>query len=112
MKPDHIRSYERCPKIAEKFNADELKKMLEDLVKVVKVGYRERSLNEWKRIAARAVALIYLRAIVMSRIGKLDEEKIQEMMKNGIEDMYTPCNVGADVMEPLPWLSDNDIEYI
>lgn len=112
MKPDHIRSYERCPKIAEKFNADELKKMLEDLVKVVKVGYRERSLNEWKRIAARAVALISLRAIVMSRIGKLDEEKIFELMKDGIKDMYTPCSAGADVMEHLPWLTDKDMECI
>ena len=112
MKPDHARSYYRLPKIAKEFHDDKLKVMLEELAKKVKNEGGKMTSDEWRLAAKRAVALISLKAIVLSRIGKLDEEKIQEMMKNGIEDMYTPCNVGADVMEPLPWLSDNDIEYI
>lgn len=112
MKPDHARSYYRLPKIAKEFHADKIKVMLEELAKKVKNEGGKMTSDEWRLAAKRAVALISLKAIVLSRIGKLDEEKIQEMMKNGIEDMYTPCNVGADVMEPLPWLSDNDIEYI
>lgn len=112
MKPDHIRSYQRLPKIAQQFNALKLKEMLEDLFKQVKLGYKDRTLNEWIKISKKAVALISLRAIVLSRIGKLDDEKIEELMKDGVEDMYTSCNVTADVMEPLPWLNDDDIECI
>ena len=112
MKPDHIRSYQRLPKIAQQFNAPKLKVMLEDLLKIVKFGYRERSENEWLKLARKAVALISLRAIVLSRIDRLDEKKIEELINDGIEDMYTSCNVGADVMEPLPWLGDNDVECI
>lgn len=112
MKPDHIRSYQRMPKIAEKFHSKKLKELCEDLYNQVKIGYRDRPMNEWRKFAKRAVALLSFKAIVLSRLGKLDEEKIQEMMNNGIEDMYTSCNVTADLMLPLPWLKDDDIEYI
>lgn len=112
MKPDHIRSYERLPKIAAEFNALELQEMLFELLKYVKSDVRGRSMNEWRQLAKKAVALTSIQAIVLSRIGKLDEKKINELMAVGIDNMYTSCNVGGDVLPPLPWLTDDDVEYI
>lgn len=112
MKPDHVRSYERLPKIAAEFHAKELAAMLEDFVSYVKFDMRNRTMDEWRQLSKKAVALISIEAIVLSRIGKLDDEKINELMKVGIEDMYTSCNVGPDILPPLPWLSDDDNEYI
>lgn len=112
MKPDHVRSYERLPKIAAEFYAMELKDMLLELLKYVKSDIRGRSMNEWRRLAQKGIALTSIQAIVLSRLGKLDEEKINELMLVGIEDMYTSCNSSGDILPPLPWLTDDDIEYI
>jgi hypothetical protein len=111
MLPDHVRSYERLPRIAESFFAPKLKAQLLALVKFVH-AQKTRSVIEWRKLANRAVAMISMAAIIHSRMGTLTEAKIQELMRVGIEDMYTPITVDPGVLPPLPWLTTEDVERI
>jgi hypothetical protein len=109
LTPDHVRSYERLPKIAAAFFASELEIKLRDLVVEVK-RKPKRPMGEWRKLAARAIGLLSIPAVIYSRIGKLTEEKIQELIRVGIDDMYEPISVGPDVIETPSWLKDEDLE--
>jgi hypothetical protein len=54
--------------------------------------------------------LVSLEALIYTRLGTLTEEKIQELMRVGIEDMYTRINVDFDILGALPWLDENSLE--
>jgi hypothetical protein len=109
LAPDHLRSYERLPKIVAALFAPKLEKIMADFVVQVK-KVPKRPIGEWRRLAARAIALCSVPAIVYSRVGKLTPEKIEELVRVGIDDLYEPLGVGPDVIPPLPWLRDEDLE--
>jgi hypothetical protein len=111
LAPDHVRSYERMIGIAEGLKAPRLAKRLKELVAEVKKK-AVRSSGEWHRLAARAIGICSLPAIILDRIGKLTEERIEEFVRVGIEDHYTPVTVGPDILPPLPWLTEDDIEQL
>lgn len=111
MKPDHVRSYERLPKIAQAFYADQLANIFSDMIKEIKSN-QETSPGEWKQYANKAIGLLSLSAIVYSRQGRLDEERIEVFMRIGIEDAYTSVNVPIDLHPILPWLTENDFESV
>ena len=112
LKHDHVRSYSRLPRIAEQFNAPELKKLLESFNEYVNSSTSQRSEKEWKEIADKAVALSSIQAIVYSRMGLLVPEKIDELIAIGVEDIYVSCNVDTDILPPLRWLADEPLECI
>jgi hypothetical protein len=111
QQPDHIRSYERLPRIVDGLYATDLVPKCVQLVKEVKAK-PQRSMQEWRKLAARGIALTSLAAIVESRLGILTEERFQELIRVGIDDMYVPVNVGVDVLPVLPWLTAADMEQM
>jgi hypothetical protein len=111
MQPNHMKSYERLPMIADGMNAPQLHAYVSIFLSQVKEE-PNRSMQEWKRLAARAIALISLPAIIMSRLGLLNESTIKYLTRVGIEDMYETVNVTADILPPLPWLTEADVEQL
>jgi hypothetical protein len=110
MAPNHIRSYERLPRIADAFHAKELAAELINFVKTVK-SVADRPIGEWRRFTRTAVALISIPALMHSRMGTLTQELREELLEIGIEDIYTPVNVEFDVLPPLPWLTEDDLRF-
>jgi hypothetical protein len=112
LQPDHVRSYEKIPWIAaELFAPDSHLKMLRDFVAEVKRDPK-RNMKQWRALAARAIALCSMPALILARLGKLTPEKIDELVRVGIDDMYTPVNVDADVLPLLPWLTEEDLDQM
>jgi hypothetical protein len=111
MQPNHMRSYERLPMIADGMHAPQLQAYVTMFVKEIR-DRPDRSIAEWRKTAARAIALISLTAVTLSRLGKLTEGILAHLTKVGIEDFYEPVNVGVDVLPVLPWLTDADLEQI
>jgi hypothetical protein len=62
------------------------------------------------RLAQVGIGLLNLRTIIAARKGRLTDEFLEERIRMGIEDMYTPVNVGADMYPVLPWLTEADLE--
>ena len=112
LQPDHIRTYERLPLIVSAFDSQDLKQELLNLSNIVKVKPGERSRQEWQEIANRAIGLSSLIVIICSRLGKLTDEIRNEAIALGIQDMYIPCTLTPDIMDPLPWLSEKDMETL
>jgi hypothetical protein len=108
LRNDHIKSYERLPKIAESCGALELAKELERFVWEVKKGAEGRGSGEWRKLARKGVALVSVSAMMLSKMGMLTKEKREELYRVGIDDMYTSVNVTCDLLPTLPWLSDDD----
>jgi hypothetical protein len=109
IKPDHVRTYERMAKIAQAYSCPELIPRINALVDEVKAE-GEKSQAEWRRLAQRGIALLSLSTIIAARTGGLTDEFLEERIRIGIEDMYTPANVGADVYPVLPWLTEADLD--
>jgi hypothetical protein len=109
LRPDHVRSTERLPRIARAFHAEALAAELEALAAAARAG---RSAEGWAALAAQAVMLISLAALTHSRLGTLTPALRAQLLAQGVEDMYTPVTVGADVLEPLPWLAPGDAEAV
>jgi hypothetical protein len=107
--PDHVRSYQRLSRIAEAYNVD-MSAYLLPLSR--EVASKKKSMAQWRKLANRAIALMSLAAIIHARRGSLTPEKLEELEHVGIEDMYTPVNVGANIMPMLPWLTLADIEEL
>ena len=109
MQPDHFRSYERLPIIANAFIApelaDELTRFVEDLQR-----NKPTTPGEWRKKAAYGIAMISIKAIMLSKMGMLTEEKKQEMIKDGIDDMYEPINTETDLLDNLPWLEEAELD--
>jgi hypothetical protein len=106
--PDHIRSYQRLPRIARGYNSTfDFGPLMREVG-----SEKKRSIAEWRKLAKRGIALGSLAAIIHSRLGTLTPEKVEELEGVGIEDMYTPINVDASIMPMLPWLTAADIEQV
>lgn len=103
MEPSHIRSYERLPKIAKAFFANDLVTELTQLVVRAK-SLPNRTQEEWRIIADEAISLISITALGSSRIRPLSDEQRRELKTVGIEDMFTPINVDIETLPQLPWL--------
>jgi hypothetical protein len=98
------------PVIAEAFEAPELKIELAEFVSQLEKN-KPVSQQEWRSHAQKAVALISIGAIVASKMGTLNAEKREELIRIGIEDMYTSVSSRADVIEKLPWIDEDRFEY-
>jgi hypothetical protein len=108
--PDHLRSYQRLSRIAEAYNTD-LSVYLRPLNREV-ASPKKKSMAQWRKLANRAIALMSLAAIIHARRGSLTPEKLEELEHVGIEDLYSPLTVGADIMPTLPWLTPADLEEL
>lgn len=110
MKPDHVRTYERLPKVAEAFSCSELVDRLNILLTEVKSEPEKKTAEDWRKLAQRGIGLTSLTVIIASRAGRLTEAVIDEAIAVGIEDLYTPVNVSVDVFPTLPWIQEEDME--
>jgi hypothetical protein len=43
-------------------------------------------------------------------MGRLTQEKRQELIRVGIDDMYTPVNFRPDIIDCLPWISEERLD--
>lgn len=111
LKPNHIRSYERLPRIAKAFGVNQLYKIFSNMLSEIK-SKSNISTGEWREYANKAIGLLSTRAIIYSKLGKLTDEYIEEFIRIGIDDAYTSVNVGPDIHPMLPWLTEEDIEEI
>jgi hypothetical protein len=109
MKPDHLRTYEKMPRIKEAHFCPQMTSRVGDLLAEVHSD-EVKNADDWRRVAQVGIALLSLKAIIAARTGELTEELVEEMIAIGIEDMYTPVNVAADVYPVLPWLTVTDLE--
>jgi hypothetical protein len=108
--PDHLRSYQRIARIAEASGADLSPYLAPLMAEVAEAKGKTKSIAEWRRLARRAIAMVSLAGIIHARRGSLTPEKLEELERVGIEDMYTPVNVDGSVMPVLPWLTQADLE--
>lgn len=111
MKPDHVRTYERLPKIAQAFSCPQLENLFNEIITEIKAK-PNMTQGEWKEYANKAISLLSTSAIIYSKLGQLDDEKINYLMRIGIEDVYTSVNVGADIHPLLPWNTEDELETI
>ncbi|OHT04078.1 TPR Domain containing protein [Tritrichomonas foetus] len=109
MKPDHQRTYEKLPLIAEAFGAPRIKAQLELNLKKIAEG-TVKTENQWKQLAQYSSVAISLTSLILSKNRSLTEEMLQEMLKRGIDDMYTPVNLKPDMFPMLPWVPRDSLE--
>jgi hypothetical protein len=109
MKPDHVRTYERMPRIIEAHFCPELLPRVERLLVEVH-GLKSGTAEEWGRLAGQGIALLSLSTIILARMGRLTDEVLAQRVSVGIEDMYCPINVPPDVHPLLPWLTEDDLD--
>jgi hypothetical protein len=104
-----VRTYERIPRIIEAHFCPELLPRIEKLLDEVH-RLDPGTAAEWQRLAGLGIALLSLRTIIQARIGALTDDALEEMVGVGIEDMYYPINLPADVHPILPWLTEQDLD--
>lgn len=105
IKPDHIRTYGRLPKLAKAFFSPNLEELFNDMLKSIK-DQANISENDWNTYSKRAIGLLSLKAIIKSRLHKLSESEIDGFIQTGIEDAFTPVNVSSEQHPLLPWQTD------
>jgi hypothetical protein len=110
MKHDHWRSYERLPLLAEKMQAPALRAELAEFVQELK-SHRPESEGQCAAAAKKAIAMLSVTVMMESKKGTLTEERRKEMLRVGIDDCYTSLSFGKDVLPPLPWVADEDLEW-
>lgn len=111
MKPDHMKTYERLPKIIKAYKVPQIEAIFSEMKEEIG-GKAHITQGEWSAYAAKAIALLSVSAIVQSKLGKLTDEKIEELILIGIEDAFTSVNVPLDYHPILPWLTEEDLESI
>jgi hypothetical protein len=109
MKPDHRRSYERCPVIAEAFAAMTLKQEFEDLVSRIESDPPQTS-DDWKVLAKRAIGMLSVRSISLTMSPPEKEGKCA-FQDIGADDLFLPINVSPKVHSLLPHLRESDLEH-
>jgi hypothetical protein len=109
MQPDHWKSFQRLPLIAEAFEALALRAELAEMVAEID-RRKPMSARQWRKYASVGIAMISVSAIMASRMGQLSDAKREELVRLGIEDMYTPVSSRSDVMEMLPWVDESRLE--
>jgi hypothetical protein len=105
LRNDHWRSYLRLALVVGQFGAAGLAQQLGRMVKEIEQN-RPGSESGWRKYARRAIAMTSMSAIVAAKLGCLGEERIEELVRVGVDDMFAPVNVGGDVMECLPWVPE------
>ena len=108
MKPDHERTYLRLPKSAAAFKATQLVDDFKTIVEIVENKQRA-DIEDWKNLAKTAIGLTSITAIAFAACGKLTKEIKDQLIESGIEDFYTPVNIGLQ-HSILPWLKETDLE--
>lgn len=115
MKPDHLRTYERIPRLLREFGAgeladeaDELFEEAEELAAETKTG--DEAIKRWKELAERGIFLLSVPAIIYSMEGELTKERRKEIMETGIDDIYAPINWDPSVHPMLPFIKKNEID--
>jgi hypothetical protein len=111
MKPDHVRTYERMPRIVEAHFCPQLLPRVKGLLDEVHAD-EEKSAEDWERMSRMGIALLSLSVMIAARTRKITEAYLDEMCQLGIEDMYTPVNVPAAAHPLLPWLTAADLEVV
>ena len=109
MQPDHLKSYERLPLIASMFDAPDLAKELTTFVSDLKEN-KPATTGEWRKKANYAVAMISIKALMLSKMDMLTDAAREELIKDGIDDMYEPIAVDLDLLDNLPWLEESDLD--
>jgi hypothetical protein len=108
MQSDHWKSYQRLPLIVENFGCQRLKSEMELFLSKLET-HRPSSNGEWNQAAAKAISMLSITAIMEEMTQTLSPNRRNELRRIGIEDCYTPIQVGLDVMEQLPWLDDSEL---
>lgn len=107
MNPKHKKSYMMMKNIALMFGLDELAREMDKITqKVESDDQNNLSDREWSRLAKRAIALLSLEAFALSKDGKLTEDKIEHLMKVGIEDCYCELPCSTNLVANLPWINE------
>jgi Tfp pilus assembly protein PilF len=110
IKADEILLYEVLLKISEFLRfGEQITNLLRDIVNECR---KVKDLEEWSALSKKAIAVSSLKAMMLSFLGKLDKEKIEWLIKVGIEDLFTSVNQPVSACECLPWLSEDDIEIV
>jgi hypothetical protein len=112
MKPDHLRTYEKMPRIMKAHFCPQLVPRIERLLQEVHRLNQGSDEEEWQRVAGLGIALLSLTTIIQARIGEVTEEFLEEMVRVGINDMYCPINVPGDVHPLLPWVTEQELDHI
>jgi hypothetical protein len=108
--PDRLEFYDVLPKTAEFFGFDS--HVVEELKTIARTAKRTKDATKWRGLARRAVAVSSLKALMLSANGELTEDRIEWLMKVGVEDLYTSVNQPVSALPLLPWLSDGDLEVV
>ena len=110
MKPDHKNSYTKISKIATAFRAKQLIPELEAIEKDVTENANNKTKEEWEALSKRVIGLLSITALTLAAKDELTDEKKDELIKEGIENMFDPVNVPAASYPILPWLTPADLE--
>jgi hypothetical protein len=73
MKPDHVRTYERMPKIMEAFLCPQLLPRVNALLGEVH-GLGAGTPEQWKRLTGIGIALLSLTTIIWARVAEVTDE--------------------------------------
>jgi hypothetical protein len=111
MKPDHIRTYERLPRIAEAHFCPQIMPRIKRLVEEVKAD-TEKTAEDWLRLSRVGIALMSLAVMIAARTNALTDAYFEQMCEVGIEDMFTPVNAPFEAHPILPWLTNEDMEVV
>lgn len=111
MNPKHQKSYLMMKNVALMFGLDGLARKMDAVAQKV-TEYSESqnpvSDREWNNIAQKAIALLSLEAFALSKEGNLTDEKIDHLMKVGIEDCYCEIPCSTNLVASLPWINEGD----
>jgi hypothetical protein len=103
MRPSHVWSYELLARVSERYSAPDVTCELVQLAHEAKD--RDHCEHEWRALAAKAIAWSSLSTIIAARAGGATPEFIEQAMRTGIEDVYTPINVDSQFASPPPWVT-------
>ena len=106
IQPDHVRTYEKLPYIAEAFSAPAAKKGFLELIEKTKEA---KTMDDWKVLANRAIGMLSFTGLLGARCG-FSKKEIEEAIEAGPADMYTPVNYPVDLYPILPWNKPEDME--
>ena len=109
IKPDHKLTYSKLPLIAEAFSARYMKNTFLNMEEEINDSPPD-SIEKWKEHADKAVGLLSMHALMLSRKRPLKKSEVKEFTDRGLEDLYTPVSVPKSEYPILSWLKESDIE--
>ena len=106
LQPDHARTYDKLPYIAEAFSAPAAKK---EFLKLIEETKGAKTIDDWKVLANRAIGMLSFTGLLGARCG-FSQKEINEAIEAGPADLYTPVNYPIDLYPILPWNKPEDLE--